>query len=153
MVDYDPVCHCGIPLSTHSVYDNHPFTEMETQESMQYQIDKLREERDALRSESERLAAALDSCPHAFSCESMKRANVPLEMCTCWRKDLNIEAILTARDSRMRREGAAAELEQLAERVGSAEFRWPNLHESALSYAASILEERAAEIRAKGEGK
>lgn len=30
----DPTCHCGTSLSQHSVYDNHPFTEMETFESM-----------------------------------------------------------------------------------------------------------------------
>ena len=39
---YDPVCHCGVELSKHSVYDNHPFTEMETPESMEALVTKLR---------------------------------------------------------------------------------------------------------------
>lgn len=39
---YDSVCHCGISLSTHSKYDNHPFTEMDTWESMNSKIEDLR---------------------------------------------------------------------------------------------------------------
>lgn len=48
-LEYDPVCHCGTPLSSHSAYDNHSFTEMDTHESMAARIAALEAERDALK--------------------------------------------------------------------------------------------------------
>ena len=57
--------------------------------------------------------AALDTVAHDRSCPSMKRANVPQQMCECWRKDLNPAEKLTARDAAQQRAGAVKALRKL----------------------------------------
>jgi len=42
--------------------------------------------RDA-RAEIARLRACMGAFPHAPHCESMKRANTPMELCTCFKRE------------------------------------------------------------------
>ena len=58
---YDPVCHCGVQLSKHSVYDGHPFTEMETRESMDSELATLRAQLSALSAGMSRIRTVLAS--------------------------------------------------------------------------------------------
>jgi hypothetical protein len=47
----------------------------------------------SIQDELDRMRQALEDAPHASNCESMKRANVPMELCTCWKsRALNPEA-------------------------------------------------------------
>lgn len=68
------------------------------------------------------LVALANSIPHESYCESMKRANVPQEMCTCAptalrkvaRRTLaSLSEAAAARDKRLRAEGAAEALRLL----------------------------------------
>ena len=76
MSDYDPVCHCGTQLSKHSVYEGHPFTEMETEESMSAKIAALTFERDAL---AVVLAKIKVECEHPWQWLKAHNATIPFE--------------------------------------------------------------------------
>lgn len=69
----DPTCHCGTSLSQHSVYDNHPFTEMETYESMDTKLKNAHHAIHLLRAALRPLASS------AISIKDVNRAQLAMD--------------------------------------------------------------------------